>query len=928
MVPPHSAPKGMKGARYGHNPSEFSMKTRSPAAFVFTAMLTLSCASTTPPPSTKTGTQNIATARKAARAPVDGHQRLGYDVVPTGYALDVAIDPRKDTFEGVVKIDLTIKSATPEIRLHADGPTVTRAQLEHGSTMHLGRTQAGQHGGLAIRFPKPLAPGPATLHLTYVAPLPETPVGIYRVKSGDDWYVYTQFEPLEARRAFPSFDQPEFKTPFRTTMRVPKGMTALTNGPEKTREPSGEWVKFTFAETQPLPTYLVAFAVGPFDITEAPTVKGLPRIRTVATRGKGTMTEWANTITGKVLLALQDYFGEPYPYAKLDQVAVPNFAAGAMENVGLVTYRERLLLLGDGTKATPASKLWGTVVIAHELGHMWFGNKVTLAWWDELWLNEAFATWISYKITDQVAPELEALVNFQGRVGSTMSWDAQKASRAIRQPIRTGGDVYNAFDPITYSKGAAVLSMLESWLGEDTFKKGLRAYVKAHAHGVAKTPDLMAALEAASGKKVGEAVAMFLDQPGTPLVSVKLDCSTPSKPALELKQTRYRPAGSDAAIGKPWNIPMCVRYGRGTTVGRYCATFSGRSGRIQLPTDRCPDWVHPNDNERGYYRWQMEPQQLRELVTRHRRSLKLVERVALSNHLMALLETKAIDAGLVLDGLKALSAERHHLVVSSLLSPLKTLAKHVAPNQKKAFASQVVKRVLGGHIKRLGFATRPNSKASTFADNLLRPKVSRTYFELMGDAVGGLRKALAGVADSALKDMSKLAASMFTATIPLAGRHGGKAFQDRAKAALDKAPTPAHRVALVRALGAAEDPATLKSGLDLILDGTLRAQDVREMLRYGAPTAQASQTRWKWLQANYAKLVAFVGKKSARGLVWFGAGLCTADDRAAFDAFFKKPENAHTGVPRMAAIVSEMIGRCVTMGQTAGPALRAYLRGR
>ena len=243
-----------------------------------------------------------------------------------------------------------------------------------------------------------------------------------------------------------------------------------------------------FAESEPLPTYLVALAVGPFDVVDGPA--GDVPLRMLTVRGKGGLAGYALQRTPRILAALADYFGRPYPYAKLDLVAVPDFAAGAMENAGLVTFRDTLVLM-DAARATAAEKYACESVVAHELAHQWFGNLVTMAWWDDLWLNEGFATWMATKIVMTTAPEFHADLDAVGETNGAMQADALEAARAVRQPIKDGGDVVTAFDDITYDKGAAILGMLEAWVGEEQFRAGVRAYVNAHAWGSARTDDLL-----------------------------------------------------------------------------------------------------------------------------------------------------------------------------------------------------------------------------------------------------------------------------------------------------------------------------------------------------------------------------------------------------------------------------------------------------
>ncbi|MDP6946800.1 MAG: M1 family metallopeptidase, partial [Myxococcota bacterium] len=319
---------------------------------------------------------------------VDGHARYGQGVVPQAYRLELAVDPRTERFRGEVEIDVLIHHLEDGlVVLHGQDMTVQLASVRTGDQTVAATPVYGPHGALALRVTPPPPPGEATLYLAYDAPLPMVPEGLYRVQEGENWYAYTQFEPLEARKAFPCFDQPEFKTPFTVTMRVPKGMTALTNTPETSRVDAGDDTVYGFATSKPIPTYLVAFAVGAFDIVPAPpgSFPGGLGFRVVTVEGRGDLARYVLDTTPPILAALSDYFGQPYPYAKLDYVAVPNFGAGAMENVGLVTYRERLILLEEG--ATPAARRSSLGVNAHELAHMWFGNLVTPAWWDDLWLN-------------------------------------------------------------------------------------------------------------------------------------------------------------------------------------------------------------------------------------------------------------------------------------------------------------------------------------------------------------------------------------------------------------------------------------------------------------------------------------------------------------------------------------------------------------
>lgn len=576
---------------------------------------------------------------------IDGNLRLDRSVVPTHYSLDLTIDPTKDRFSGKVAIRVQLSRETSLIRLHGQDMNFAQTAIESEGKRLPVHVVKGKNGGIALIVDPPLPAGQATIHLSYDAPFSPVLAGLYRVEDRSQWYAFTQFEALDARRAFPGFDQPEFKTSYAVTMRVPEGIIALTNGSQQKRHTDGQSQVFTFAETKPLPTYLVAFAVGPFDVVAGPeNAAGKPPLRIITTQGKGKLAAFALKRTPLILQWLSDYFGQPYPFAKLDQVAVPNFGGGAMENVGLVTYRERLLLL-DETQAPIRSRLLSQTVIAHELSHMWYGNLVTMPWWDDLWLNEAFASWMAPKVIADIDPELEVPLEAVAREQGVMDLDSKRDARAIRQPIRHGGDIRNASDGITYRKGSAVLRMTEAWIGETAFRDGVRAYMQQHAYGSGATADLLAALDNASGKPVAETVRLFLDQPGTPLVDVTLSCDQEQKQpaALLLKQRRYRVAGSDVPEGKAWTIPVCVRYGfaaegeREAAGHRECFLLDGRQLTVTLSQPGCPVWLHPNADEQGYYRWRLQPEVLSSVVNQHRQELSLVERVVLPGQLLALL---------------------------------------------------------------------------------------------------------------------------------------------------------------------------------------------------------------------------------------------------------------------------------------------------
>ncbi|HEY5010008.1 MAG TPA: M1 family metallopeptidase, partial [Acidimicrobiales bacterium] len=364
--------------------------------------------------------------------------------------------------------------------------------------------------------------GDALLEIAYDAPFAATLSGLYRVEENGVHYAYTQFESTDARRAFPCFDEPAFKTAYDITIASPAGTMALANSPEASHEDgTGGMVVHHFATTRPLPSYLVAFAVGDFDVAEGQT-SPFP-IRVITTKGRAGLTGIALDAAAGLVAKLGEYFGIRYPYEKLDLVAVPEFDAGAMENPGLVTFRDEILLL-DPEHATTEMKRGQAETIAHEFAHQWFGDLVTMQWWDDIWLNEGFATWAEAHMVDAWKPSFGATIDQIADVQFVMDTDALKSARAVRQPVTSTGEVLESFDGLTYEKGAAVLRMLESWLGPDTFRRGVQRYLHDNAWKNAKADDLFHALEFVSAQSVSEMAHGFLDKPGVPSVQVNWKC--------------------------------------------------------------------------------------------------------------------------------------------------------------------------------------------------------------------------------------------------------------------------------------------------------------------------------------------------------------------------------------------------------------------
>ncbi len=426
-----------------------------------------------------------------AQAPAPG--RLPTTVVPVSYSLELTIDPEAERFSGETTIAVDLSAPSAHVFLHAQNLEVKRAQArpEGGEPLTATFKQVSDDGLAQLTLPGPVGPGRVTLTLEYRAPFDATLEGLFKVKQGEAHYAFTQFEPLAARRAFPCFDEPGFKTPFDVTLIVRQDHAAIANttrlGEERIK---GNLKRVRFARTAKLPTYLIAFAVGPLEVVQGPDVppsavreRPIP-LRAVSVAGRGDELSYALQHTPELVLALESHLGLPYPFDKLDLIAIPDFSSGAMENAGAITFRDSFLLLDEANASADQKQLFAFIT-AHELAHQWFGNLVTMPWWDDLWLNEAFATYMESVVIGLTRPDYKPQLSALEATQHAMREDALVSARRMREPIVTPHDIMNAFDEITYSKGAAVIAMFEHYVGKERFRAALAHYLRKHSYGTA-----------------------------------------------------------------------------------------------------------------------------------------------------------------------------------------------------------------------------------------------------------------------------------------------------------------------------------------------------------------------------------------------------------------------------------------------------------
>ncbi len=816
--------------------------------------------------------------------------RLPSHIRPTRYALALEIAPDQTSFSGTARIEIMLDRAVSNLWLHGRDLEVESVDVKPAfeAALQANYRQMDPSGIAQISFPRPVGPGRATLNIVYTAAFNERLRGLYRVQEDDSWYAFTQFEPTSARHAFPSFDEPSFKTPFDVTLTVGAESAAIANTPsiERKHLPDGR-SQIRFATTRPLPTYLVAWAVGPFDVVDGPSMPardgGSIPFRGIATKGRGPQLDYAITHTAALLAALEAYFGTDYPYRKLDVISVPDFGSGAMENAGAITFRDSLLLVDDRTAPEWQRRAF-SYVMAHELAHQWFGNLVTMVWWDDLWLNEAFATWMGRRVVQDVAPEQESVLAMLASIHDAMSSDSQTSARSIRQPIESQHDIHNAFDSITYSKGAGVLGMFEHWLGESSFRRGISIYLERHRYGNATEADLIAALFEASGRDVAAPFRSFLTQPGVPFLEVETECRD-GRTELIIEQSRYLPIGSGGDRTSTWQVPFCVRTGSQQGSTESCHLIDARVQRVSLE-GACADWVMPNSGARGYYRWALAPEDGARLLGTGWPNLSAPERLSVAMNLEASFRAGTLSVPDVYSGLAALASDPNRLVAQAPMSLLSLAREHLVEPTERRRVENFAQNLYRARYRALGWDAGPAEGGET---KLLRRSVIHFLAFTGRDSklrVEALRRGRIHLGlDRAEPRDSKLDADLIDTALAVAVQDGGPTVFDALLARLDGERDALERSRILRALGAAQNPDLIARARALALAPELRINEMLSTLQSQSNDVETRRANWRWIEEHFDELVERGGPGRARQLPWMASGMCSDTAAAALETF-------------------------------------------
>lgn len=853
--------------------------------------------------------------------------RLDGRAVPERYAADLTLIPGQDEFTGKIDIAISVVRPFSVLWLNASALTISKATLSAGGKSWTGKALPGGDDFAGLDFGSNIPAGHAGLHLEYTGKISKgSSAGVFQLQDGEPWYIYTQFEPTDARRAFPCFDEPNYKTPWALTLHVKNDQQAFANtaAVSETVEPEG-MKKVVFAPTRPLPSYLVAFAVGPFEVVDAGKAgRNKTPLRVLVTRGRTQEAKYAAETIPQLLVELEKYFGMPYPYDKLDAISMPisNFA---MENVGLITYGQSLLL--SRPEADTINRQRGFALVgAHEMAHQWFGDLVTTAWWDDIWLNEAFATWMENRIVDGWKPEWHVMAGaMEARLGA-MRLDSLVNARKIRQPILSNDDIANAFDGITYEKGAAVIRMFEQWIGPEKFQKGVQNYMRKYADKNSTAPEFLAAISDAAGRDITSAFNSFLDQAGVPLITVDLRCDS-GRPRLQVEQQRSLPIGSKGDAKQNWLVPVCAKYSADGKVSEECHVFSDPKSEVELKNARtCPVWLTANDRGSGYYRVLYRGDMLQRALADHGSRLTPVERIAVLGDVNALVISGQLTPAVALSFVPEFAGDADRNIVLATIEIAGITRGSAVPDALRPAAARFFRKTFGERARQLGWRSKPGDTDDT---RILRQNLVATV-ALAGEDPD-LSAEAAKLASAWLDTGKGIDPEMLGGVLSVAARDGDRALFDRMLKAAKESKVRRERQTLIGALGSFRKPELARAAMQLVATGEFDPREGFGPLLFGpGQWPENRRLPFEFVKQNLdgilAKLPREVGADFAAELPFVGGGFCDAPARSELEAFFKDKVGSYTGGPRNFAQVLEGIDLCIARRAAIQDAIADFLR--
>ncbi len=856
----------------------------------------------------------------AAPDPAPPEFRLPAGIRPSAYALALDLDADKETFAGHVEITLDVDAPAPYVWLDIENISIGKATVRTaGGEAELRTLSTSTDARVGFAGAAPFADGDV-IAIDYKGQVGTRQFsGLFRQEDHQKWHLYSQFEAMGARRAFPCFDEPGFKVPWQVAITAPAAQHAYSNGPELSAEATADGkVTHRFAETPAIPSYLVAVAVGPFEEIDAGKVgrNQIPaRILTPAGRADEAATAAAEI--PKIVVALEDYFDMPMPFDKVDTIAIPTFF-GAMENPGLVTYEDSIILApADRVDDEFRDRL--VAVAGHELAHQWFGNYVTLAWWDDVWLNESFATWMAGKVAASLQPSFDPADERLAGAGRAMYADGRLGTSPLHRTIGTLGDIEGAFDAIAYEKGGAVLAMFEHWIGEAAFRDGVRAYMKAHARGNATSDDFLTALASASTPELAATFRTYLDQAGLPVVSLALDCPAGGAPALHLHQERLVGYG-EQPTGELWPVRACVRWGGkgGKAAGEQCVDFAEADATVEL-AGACPTWVIGNAGGAGYYRTAYDDD-LRARLGKQLRKVDRVDRISLIGDQVALLGAGKLDAGDALALVDPLLATRNARDRSSAVELIVATERMVDDDLLPAWRAWAIRKL--GKAARKAPLVPPKKESAEARD-------AREDLLLLVGARARDKKLVAAArkkVDAWLADAKAAPPPGLNVWIAIAASAGDTGLFDALLERLRVTEEPRDRGVIAAGLGRFTDPALIARGDELLITGELDLFQAGELIQAQLESPEGARAVGAFIRDKWDTMVGLLPSLALHYLVQMQGAVCDQASRDEVATFMStRTDQIPNGGPLVAEVVAQIDG-CIARRAAVRSQLEPLLR--
>jgi aminopeptidase N/puromycin-sensitive aminopeptidase len=825
-------------------------------------------------------------------------QRLPASVIPSHYKLFIDPSIESQRFSGEETIDVRLAQSTKEIVLNSLDLDVSAAEVIAGGT-----TQPAQ-----VSYDKPaevirlavapeIPPGPAVLHLKFSGALTDGLRGLYLSKTKRRSYAVTQFEGTYARMMFPSFDEPGFKATFGLTVSADKQDTAISNGRiiDDVPTPGSNRHTLTFSTSPKMSTYLVAVAIGDWQCLER-TVDGVP-IRVCAVPENKDKAKFALEVAAHSIQFYNRWYGIKYPFGKLDMLAIPDYEWGGMENTASIFYRDTALLMDEATASVFTRRRQATV-IAHEIAHQWFGDLVTPAWWDDIWLNEGFATWMQAKPIEAWHPEWDLEDDEAVAAQEIIGIDSLGATRAIHGDPKTSAEIKEMFDGITYEKGGAVLSMLESYVGPEVFRKGVNAYLLAHANGNATSSDFWKAEAQASGKPIDQLMPTFVLQPGVPLLSVTSSCGG-GKAQAEFTQQRFFLSPERLKAGSPeqWQIPVCMKW----EANGACALITAKTQ--QVPIAQCSSWLFANRDAKGYYRVAYTEENLNAVAKVAEKELNARERIALMEDAWAMTRVGKSAIGDFLGLAQALRSERDLAAINLLAGHLTYAGDTLVPESQSEDYRKFIRKQFDGGAQELGWAGRPG-------DSDEQKAIRASLLGILGrtgdqEAITTART----LVQNYMHNSSSVEGTLVTPAFTTAAAQGDATLYEQITAALPKARSTEEYNTYLLSLAGFKDAALVGRTIALVDEGKVRQQEYPVLFSALLANPQTSGAAWTYLKAHWSDLAEKVTSFGGTGAVSALGNFCSAERRIDVEQFFQ--QHRAPGAERTVSQSLERIDNCI-----------------